>query len=298
MPKIKDGQVEVNSDKRRGVNNSGWSEPTDTSDNEGILSAHGSSNDYGHNHGTSNSSGNRRNRGTTGSQSNLSLGPFTETASKAIDHMSTAYKALQALSESYKEHVRDIEEVSTTKARCIELENMCKIQKDRIRVLKEMGEEKEEEFAQEMEDIKKERAGLEAEKKKFEEQKANADKRARIQEAEQKNKQENELEKLKKDQDKHYNNLKQQLEQDIKKKEDEAKKIMTDLEAANKTLSEQVEAQKAKIKAQEVKLTNAQEEYDILRRAKDSFKEEKQELAKHLKMLEDDFALTSQPIEF
>jgi chromosome segregation ATPase len=298
MPKSKDGQVEVNRDKRRSVNNSGWSEPTDTSDNEGILSAHGSGNDYGHNHSTSNSSGNRRNRGTTGSQSNLDLGPFTETATEAIYHMSAAYKVLQALSESYKEHVRGIEEVSTTQARCIELEKMCKIQKDRIRVLKEMGEEKEAEFAQEMEDIKKERAGLEAEKKKFEEQKENADKRARTQEAEQKNKQENELEKLKKDQEKHYDNLKQQLQQDIKKKEDEAKKRMTNLEAANKTLSEQVEAQKAKIEAQEVESTNAQEEYDILRRAKDSFKEEKQKLAKHLKMLEDDFALTSQPIEF
>jgi chromosome segregation ATPase len=306
MSKNKDGQVEVNADgSMSGTDNSRRSGPSGNINNNGIRSTNGSGDDYGHNHGKSKSSGNHHNRGNTAWQSNLTLGPFTEAASEAIQHMSETHKAIRTLSDLYTKHVRDIEEISKIQERCNELETQCgkkdeliKRQKGTIITLKELSRDMEEEFEQNRAEIGKEREDLEAEKKKFDKQKETVEKRAKAQEAEQKSKQDKELEKLKAEQDKHYKILKEKLEQDVKKQEDEIRKRLTDLETDNRTLSEELNAQKEKVEEQQVKLAIAKDDYDDLKRLKNSFKDEKEKLKEQLDMIESEFALNGQTTEF
>jgi chromosome segregation ATPase len=306
MSKSKDGQVEVNGDKRRStVNDSRGTGSSDTSDSDGILSADLSSNDYGHNHTKSNSNDNHHNGGNTESQSNLSLGPFTEATSEALHRISVAQKSLKALSNVYKKQLSDIQKVSSTQARCAELEKACterdahiRRKTDTIMTLNELIREKGEEAAKKLAGIQKEREALEEEKKNFERQKEMTEKRAKIYEVEQKSKQDKELEKLKTEQDKEYEILKQKLQRDMKKQEDEAKKRLTNLEAENKTLSEQLEAQKVQVEEQNGKLKKAQDDFDDLRRTRDSFIEYNKKLERQLRMMEDEFASNGQTIEF
>lgn len=300
--------MEVNGNKGRSVTNSYRSAPPNTSENEGMQSTDGSGSDNGHNQ-KSNSSDVRHIEETTGSQSNLSLEPYVQTANKAIHHMSEVQKFIQALSDLYKTHVHDIEEVSNTQARCVELEKLCDVRKERIRVLQEMSKEKEDEYKQEIEGVKKDRAELKAAKKDFEKQKEiekenlrerkeKADERAKAEEAEQMNKREKELEKLKKELGKQYDNLRQQLERDVEKKKDEAEKKLADLEAAKRSLSEQIKDQKAMIETQKTKLKDAQDQYDILKRATDSFKKESQKWERKVKEIETEFAVQHHTEEF
>jgi chromosome segregation ATPase len=307
MPKNKDEQVEVNGDGGRiGIDNSRGTGPSGSSNNSGIGSANGSGNDYGHKHSKSNSIDNRHDGGNTESQLSLNLGPHTQATSEVIQHMSETYKAFRTLSDSYKKHIRDIEEIPKIQERCIELEKQCeemgehiKRQKNTITILKEMSREREDEVEQNIAKIRKEREGLEAEKKKFDRQKENVEKRIKMQEAEEKKRQDKELEKLKTEQEKHYENLKEMLEQDVKKREDEIEKRLTNLEADNGALTKELNVQRGQVEEQRVRLANAKDEYDVLRRAKNSFKEEKEKLETQLNKIENEFALNDgQTTEF
>jgi chromosome segregation ATPase len=307
MPKNKDEHVEVNGDGgRTGIDNSRGTRPSGSSNNSGIGNANGSGNDYGHKHSKSNSIGNRHDGENTESQLYLSLGPHTQATSEVIQHMSETYQAFRTLSDSYKKHMRDIQEIPKIQERCIELEKQCEDMKEHIKrqkitidTLKEMSREREDDVKQYIADIKKEREGLEAEKKKFDRQKENVEKRIKVQEAEEKKRQDKELEKLKTEQDNQYENLKEMLEQGVKKREDEIKKRLTDLEADNGTLTKELNVQKGQVEEQRVWLANAKDEYDVLRRAKNSFKEEKEKLETQLKKIENEFALNDgQTTEF
>ena len=299
MPKGKDGQLEVNGDGgRTGIDNGRGTGPSGNSNNNGIGSANGSGNDSGHKRSKSNSSDNRHNGGNTDSQSNLNLGPFTQATNEVIKCMAEAYDAIGSLHNSYAKHRRDIEEIPKIQERCVELEKQYEMMResvkrhqDTITTLEELGRDKGRVVEQSMANIRKEKEELEAEMKKFERQKETAEKRAKIQETEQKNKHDKELEKLKTEQNRLYENRKERLEQDAKKHEDEIKKRVADLEANNRTLTKELDAQKGKIEEQQERFISMRDECDDQRRVKNSFKEEKKKLEMQLKEMKDEFAL-------
>jgi chromosome segregation ATPase len=304
MQKTKNFQSEVDGDgDRDGNERSPGKVPSGNRNTNGIGSESGSNN--GQKNIKSNSSGNRQRGGTDESQSCLNLGAFTQAANDTVQHMAETHEAIKHLSELYIKHTRDIEEIPKIQQRSKDLESLCKEKDERIKMhrhtistLKEMSREKEQEFAEEKAKIQKERDELDAEKMKFDKYKENAEKRIKAQEAEQRNRQEKELQKLKAEQDRECDNHKDRLEQDLKKQKDQIKKRLTDLEAAKKTLSEELEERKQTIKELEVMLRDSQDKYDDLTRVKNSFKEEKQKLEVRLRMIEDEFALNGQTTEF
>jgi chromosome segregation ATPase len=287
-----DDENEVGSDQETGT--------SARRDENGVRSASGSGGYNGLRTGnsTGNSRGNRRNRRKTGPQLNISLGEWTEAAKDALQQMSETERAIRTLSNLYEKHVHDIEEFASIQQQLSGLEQECrdkdekiKTQKDGITALTELVREKDDEWKHTSQAIFKERDTLEEEKKRFKKYKENAEKRIKAAEAEQKLEQDKELDKLKSEQ-------KQQLDQQKRKLVDENKKVITDLEVDKNRLSKELEGQRGETEEQKVLLAKAHVEYNDLRRVRDSFEKETQELKTKLKAMENEFGLECQGVEF
>jgi chromosome segregation ATPase len=306
MQKNKNGQADANGDgDRGGIENSRGSGRSGNSTSNGIKNVTESGSNNGHKNSKSNNSGNRQSGGSTESQAYLNLGPFTQASRDAIRHMSEAHESLKHVSELFAKHTSDIEEISKIQQNSKELEKQCKERDEKIKMqwgvingLRTMGSEKEQEMTEDMAKIEKEREQLEADKKKFDQQKENAEKRIKILEAEQKNKQDKELGKLKAEQETKFGDLKQRLEKNLKKKEDDNSNRLTELDAAIGALSKELEEKKEKITQQQANLTKEKEKYEDLVIVRNSFKEENKKLEMRLKMMEDEFGPVGQTTDF
>jgi chromosome segregation ATPase len=251
-----------------------------------------------HTNGIHNNRGNRRNRGKTDPRSNLNLGPWTTATNEAVELMLETERAIRNLSDSYKKHSQDIHEFIAIQQQLSELKRECeakdekiRMQKDGIAALTDLSRERNEELKREQEDITSEREAFEEEKKGFKKFKENAEKRAKAEAAQQKLKGEKELDRLKLEQSRHFTQEMEKLERQKKTLKDESQKAMSDLEADKSRLLKE-------LNERELGLLKVQGQYNDMCRLRNSFEKETEELKVKLKMMQNEFGLESQGVDF
>jgi DNA repair exonuclease SbcCD ATPase subunit len=258
-----------------------------------------------HSHTNGHGSNRRRKRESTESHPNLTLGPFTEATNTTVEKMLEAMEALHTLSDSYKKHGKDIEEIPKIQKKFSHLEEQCKLKDDKIRkqldtiiTLQDIGRDSKETLAQEEQRLIAEKNKLEEGQFELKRQKENAEKRAKAKEAELKIEQNKELEKLKTDLDKEFKGHKEILEKDMEKREENNKEKLVNLEAEKAVLSKELQEQNKKSEEQQEELTKVKDSYEDLTSLKDSLKRDKRDLETKLKIIESEFALDSQTMKF
>ncbi|KFY31783.1 hypothetical protein V493_00803 [Pseudogymnoascus sp. VKM F-4281 (FW-2241)] len=198
-------------------------------------------NGYTQNNGESSS--NRRHRGNNQeAQTSPALGQYTEHARQTIEKMRSAHKAIHDLSEQFRIHESEIQDIPKNQQKIAGLEE-CRNKDEIIRDHKGMNailsQEKhaaEQEFILKEEGLEKQREALEQERMALKKEKNTSDKRALIQEAEYKGKLQKEFEALKIEQDRSFQGRKEGLDRDMKQKEEENKAKCDDLEIVKTSL--------------------------------------------------------------
>jgi chromosome segregation ATPase len=250
------------------------------------------SNGYTQNNGESSS--NRRHKGNSQeAQTSPALGQYTEHARQTIEKMRSAQKAMHDLSEQFRIHESEIQDIPKNQEKIAELEEECRNKDEVIRdhkgmnaILKQEKHAAEQEFILKEEDLAKQREALEKERKALKKEKNTLDKRVVVQEAEYKGKIQKEFEELGIERDR-----------DMKQKEEENKAKLVNLEDDLKIVSEEVE--RLQIQNQEylkeLKLTTGR--CDDLEIVKTSLKKSHEEVKMTLQYLENEFALHNQKEE-
>lgn len=253
------------------------------------------SNGYTQNSGESSS--NRRHQ----PQTSLALGQYTEHARQTIEKMSSAQKALHDLSEQFRNHESEIQNIPRNQQKIAALEEECRSKDEVIRdhqgmnaILSQEKHAAEQESILKEEGVAKQREVLEKERKALKKEKNILDKRALVQEAEYKSKLQKEFEALKFEQDQSFQGRMEELDRDMKLKEEETKAKLANLEAHHKIVSEEVERLRIQNHEylKELDLTTGR--CDDLEIVKTSLKKSHEEVKTTLQHLENEFALHNQ----
>lgn len=255
--------------------------------------------------GINNNRENRRNRGSTDSRSNINLGPWTKATNEVLELVTNTEMAFRNLGDLYMKHSKDLQGFDSIQEKFSELEQECKAKDEKIReqkagikVLNDLNRERSEDLEQEREDFASEREAFEEEKKVFKRMKESAEKRAKLEAAEQKVKGDKELEKLKLDQSKHFKQEMEKLEKQKKTLKDESQKEISDLEASKTKLETDKSRLLKELKDQEQELLKSQGEYNDMFKLRKYFEKETEELKVQLKTMENEFGLGSQGVDF
>lgn len=241
---------------------------------------------------------NDRNRRDAESATILDLGVYTDAANMAIQNMLATENAMKNLAYLYATHVESIEQISEIEERCNRLEQDCRekdeLIKDHDTTINTLWGKT---HVQEQQ-VEEERNTLAEQRRKFEEEMEKKEKRFEVKEAEQANKTQKELERLRGVLEEEFKDYEQKLKCDVQKQEDESKQRLAKLEEEKKTLAERVETLSKEKDKHTKKITQAKDDYDDLMRTKDSYKEDARKLEKRLKAMENEFVLNLQPAEF
>ncbi|KAG9239931.1 hypothetical protein BJ878DRAFT_337252 [Calycina marina] len=226
------------------------------------------------------------------------LGPWTHAVDEAVQGMDTAQRAINHLYGVFTAHINDLSRIDDLKRRFDELEGVCN-EKDEvvkshattISTLRAMDHEAKAGIEDQLKQISKERKELKEERTKLK-------RRVEAATAEEQLLMQLNFEKLVARHDKTHETRMKELDVDFAQKSKENSTRVTALEAEKGQLLVTAEQQEKKLKAQADELDDINERYDILNRAKDSFKSEKEDLSKELEMTKKEFALDNKTATF
>ena len=280
----------------------------DASDNRGTFNSHDA--------GVSERGNNKRENVQTGKQSSreqphrgkdgnkshqnhrASLGPWRQAVAKTAQDMGAAQKAIESLQGILKSHLEDLDTMEKNKTslrlleeQCLEMKGELQEKETTIRTLSGMNEK-----AAVTNDEKA--AQLEKEKRELVKDKEKQKQRIAVATEEQKHKLTQEFEERRKNHDKTHEKRMKELERSFDNKSREVSQRETALKSETEQLSAMVEQQEKKIKTQADELKKMKEDYDLLGRAKDSFKNDLAAREKELQMLNKEFALDSKPVDY
>lgn len=219
------------------------------------------------------------------------LGPWTHAVGEAVQGMDTAQRAINNLHGVFKAHMDDLSRIDGLKRQVDELEGerdekakLVESHSITISTLRALDhkakagiQDQLEMIAKEKEELKEERTKL---RRRFEAEMAegqfimqqNFDQRVASYEES-------------------YKTRMKELDEDFARKSKESSTRVTDLEAEKGQLFITAEQKEKKLKSQADELDELKEKYDILNRAKDSFRSEKEDMAKELETIKKEFAL-------
>jgi chromosome segregation ATPase len=246
-------------------------------------------------HTSNNASGGRSRQSRGGSSSQREhqpdLGQWTQAVSETVQSMGAAHRTIKELQDKFISHMDDLKMMEETRNRLNQLEEKCR-EKDKeimrqestITTLTNIGQKTKAKIERKEADLEKERREIDLEK-------AKQEKRVTVATAEERLKLENEFKKLLTEHGQSYDKRKEELEDEFMKQKDDNNRRVTALEAKKKQLWTTVEEQKRTIEVQVEKLEKTTEQCDVLERAKDSVKRDKQAREMELQMIKKEFAL-------
>jgi len=263
----------------------------------------------------------QRNAGASSPPSHkASLGPWIQAVGEAAQSVEDTMRKLTNLQPTFKSHTRDLESMDETSLRIQKLEEDCKKKDDELEsrektidTLTSMKAKAMAKMEREAEQLRKDK--IEMEQKKDEEEKKFATmleqamekltkefaERTKVQEESYQKRiteHDESYQKRVKEHDETYEKRMQELNDEFAEKRDENDKKASILEAENERLSSEVKERDKKIKAQTTELERIQEQYDVLERAKNSIRQEKQEQEKELERVKKEFALEPKPMAY
>ena len=236
----------------------------------------------------------RQSRGDTPSQHEhqLGLSLWAQAVSETVRSMGAAHRAIKDLQDKFTSYMDDLSMMEETRNRLNQLGEECRDkdeelrrQKNTITILTSMDQKTKAK-------IECKQAEIEKEKQELEQEKAKQEKRVSVAMAEERLKLRNEFEKLLTLYSQSYDKRKEELEDEFAKQKDENNKRVTAAEAERNKLWTTVEKQKRTIQVQVEKLEKTTEQCDVLERAKDSVKRDKQAREAELEMMKKEFALS------
>jgi chromosome segregation ATPase len=234
----------------------------------------------------------RQSRGTSQREYQLDLGPWTQAVHETVQSMGAAHQAIKDLQDKFTFHIDDLHMVAETSKRLNQLENECRNKDDELTMQEHTITTLTRLDQKSKDDIDRERVKIEAEKKDLDQEKGKLEKRVSMATAEEKHKLSLEVKTLKEKHTEEYKARMKELEAEFARKRDENDRRVTALVAENGQLSTTVEKQKRTVETEGKKLENITEQCDVLERAKNSVKRDKQALEEELEMMKKEFALT------
>lgn len=287
--------------RRRNEGNRDW-ETSETEGNNvdgvGEVGVYGDSNDNDRANNNTSDGRSRQGRGGTSSQHQPGLGPWTQAISEAVQNMGAAHQAIKDLQNKFMLHRDDLLMLEETRKRLDQLEDECSAKDEELRrqentitTLTRMDQKTKAE-------IERKAAEIEKEKQDLDQEKAKQEKRVSVAIAEERHKLQVEFEKLLTQHGDSNKKRKEELEDEFARKRDGNDKRVTMLEAENEQLSTTVRQQKMTIEAQVKQLAKVTEQCDVLERAKDSVKRDKQAREKELEIMKQEFALSSKSKDY
>jgi hypothetical protein len=228
----------------------------------------------------------------------VTMGTWTLAVGETLQSLEESQRTIKTLQTIFMSHKNDLEKVDETSRMLHQLKEDCK-QKDTdmdrqektILTLTNMQTKAKAELAHEAAQIEMERNELRQEREKH-------DKRVAMVAVEERHKVNREIEKLTRQHDEIFKKREQKLEEDFAQKQDENNQRATAFEAERERLLTSVKEQDLQIKAQEQKLKESKEQYDLLERAKNSIRNDMEDREAELKALKKEFTLDPRPMDY
>lgn len=219
------------------------------------------------------------------------LGPWTHAVGEAVQGMDTAQRAINNLQGVFKAHMDDLSRIDGLKREVDELKGerdekakLVESHATTISTLRALDHVAKAGIQDQLDNIAKEKEELEEERIKLK-------RRFEAQTAESEFKMQCNYKERVASYEEIYKTRMKELDEDFARKSKESSTRVTDLEAEKGQLFLTAEQKEKKLKSQADELDALKEKYDILNRAKDSFRSEKEDMAKELKSIKKEFAL-------
>lgn len=292
------GDFEASGAEESYENGSGGDNPGREVDTGGV-SEHGDGNGSDH---TDNHASGRRPRqskgGNTVQHKQLDLGPWSEAVGETVQSMGAAHRAIKDLQDKFKLHIDDLAMIEEMRDRLDQLEETCKERGDEIKVQENAITTLRKIDAKSKITIEHEKAVIEKGKQALEEEKIKLGKRVTTMIAEERHKLEDEVERCLAGHRQSHDKRMKELEDEFARQRDKNNGTVTALEANNERLLATVEEQERTIEAQRKELAKNLEQYDVVERAKDSFKADMLAREAELKTIKEEFALSSRSTDY
>ncbi|KAG9238091.1 hypothetical protein BJ875DRAFT_492718 [Amylocarpus encephaloides] len=226
------------------------------------------------------------------------LGPWSHAVDEAVRGMNTAQQAINNLQENFTTHIEEIGMIDETRRRLNELEAECRgkdteIEKreNAITILTDRDQKA-------RTNVNHELAQIEREKKRLEQERVKLENRIAVATAEESHKLKTEFTTRTAGQDKLHQSRMQELEKEFAKKKEENNSRVATLETEKGKLLTTVKEQETTMKVQADELEKSREQYDELKRAKDSIKNDMLAREAELKLMREEFALNTKPMTY
>ena len=249
---------------------------------------------------TSNQNGGGKSRlGSGGSSSKLKyksgLGSWSQAVGEAARDMEAAQRAIKNLQEIFTLHMDDLDVMDETSRRLRQIEAECKEKNEELKrqeititTLTSMDRKMRADIDTETKQLKKGQQELEQDKAKLERRVITAT-------AEEKHKLNSEFEGRTVQYNESHDRRMKELEDEFAQKRADTDRRQTILEAEKNQLLTTVKDQQRTIESQSCNLEAVREQYDILNRAKNTYKTDKEAVEGELQMMKKEFALETQP---
>lgn len=224
--------------------------------------------------------------------------PWTQAVSEAANSMKTTQQAFSDLQKIFATHQKDLMDFEGVKRRldalteeCSEKDEVIEHKDITIKELRGQDHRSRADIEAKLEEIAQRREELEKAKEK--QQKSEAAK-----EAELKLEAEHVLKKHVEEQDRLYKTRLEELETQFAQRTSNWTNQVNSLEAANSRLLATSKQDKGVITSQGKDLETLKENYDVLNRAKDSFRTDALKLQKELQAIKDEFSINAKPASY
>jgi chromosome segregation ATPase len=226
------------------------------------------------------------------------LGPWTQVVDDTVQSLADSGRVLSNLQKVFLTHKDGLDKMDEVNRRLHQLEEECeakdeelKRQENTIHILRRIDLQVEEEKREW--ELKKE-----GERKEWELEKVKREKRLNLEIAEERLKMTRELERRKIEEEDTAAKRRQELEDDFAQKRDEVDRRVRVLEAEKARLSTDLENHQKIFESQTGELDEMKGNYDVLERAKDSFRKDMVDRQKELEEMKKEFALCPQPLDY
>jgi hypothetical protein len=219
------------------------------------------------------------------------LGSWSQAIKGTVQSLEPAHRALKGLQDKLTMHIDDLNKMEKNTDRLRQLEEEREKLESTVTTLKRMDRI-------ERAGIETQQAEIKREKQELDQEKAKQEKRVSMKIAEERVKLKIEFEKLVMQQDESHNKRKKELEDEFSKHKEGNGKRIAIFETERNKLRATAKERESTIEIQTVKLGKLEEQYDILERAKNSFKKEKEDLATEIETMKKEFALNPNPISY
>ncbi|KAI9651697.1 MAG: hypothetical protein M1829_002566 [Trizodia sp. TS-e1964] len=297
MPNQKTRQRERNEDREASGMEEGYLNDSRGKQNSRIaadgVGAREEYNGHGHANTITNDPRSRHNRSDGASQlkKNAGIGEWNHAVSETVRSLEAAHQSINLLQDKLSSHMGDIRDIEETRNRLNQMEELCSEKNEEIERQDNTITTLTNKSHNTRQELEHQRKMIEREKNEIEQEKSKQEKRVNTAMAEEKIKLQNEFDKLMSNQLKTHDRRRKDLEDEFAKQRSEINKKLAIMDAEMKRLLIIVEGQKTTIEAQKKELEKTTEQCDLLERAKDSFKREKQDRERELETIRNEFAL-------